>query len=63
MSILIEISENLQKGKAKIVKHVSKKMFTPPPKVDSCIVHFEFGEAKYDKEFAQFIRFWFQKWS
>ena len=47
-------------GKAKIVKNVSRKMFTPPPKVDSCIVHFEFCDQKYDEEFAKFIRNCFQ---
>lgn len=43
-------------GNAKIVKKVPRYMFTPAPKVDSCIVHFVFGENKYDKEIAAFIR-------
>ena len=47
-------------GEAKIVKNVSRKMFTPPPKVDSCIVHFEFNGEKYDENFAAFIRTCFQ---
>ena len=47
-------------GNAKIVKNVSRKMFTPPPKVDSCIVHFEFNSEKYDERFASFIRSCFQ---
>jgi len=43
-------------GNAKIVKKVGRQMFTPPPKVDSCIVHFEFNKNKYDNEFASFIK-------
>ena len=43
-------------GNAKIVKHVSRKMFTPPPKVDSCIVHFEFNNEVYDDKLAKFIK-------
>jgi len=43
-------------GEAKIVKQVPKKMFTPPPKVDSCIVRFEFNGNNYDEDFAAFIR-------
>lgn len=43
-------------GDAKIVKHVSKKMFTPAPKVDSCIVHFIFNGKSYDENLAKFIK-------
>ncbi len=47
-------------GVAKIVKNVPRHMFTPAPKVDSCIVHFVFGENKLDKDKALFIRSCFQ---
>lgn len=43
-------------GTAKIVKNVPRHMFTPVPKVDSCIVHFEFNNKLYDKDMALFIR-------
>ena len=43
-------------GEAKIVKKVGRQMFTPPPKVDSCIVHFKFNKNPYDEMFAKFIK-------
>ena len=43
-------------GEAKIVKNVSRKMFTPAPKVDSCIVNFVFNGKSYDEELAKFIK-------
>lgn len=43
-------------GEAKIVKNVSRKMFNPSPKVDSCIVNFKFNKNKYDEKFAKFIK-------
>lgn len=46
-------------GSAKIVKNVSRKMFTPPPKVDSCIVNFVFNDNKYDEKLAGFIKMCF----
>ena len=46
-------------GEAKIVKKVGRQMFTPPPKVDSCIVNFKFGKNKYDPKFAEFIKMCF----
>ena len=43
-------------GVSKIVKKVPRHMFTPQPKVDSCIVHFEFNQNEYDENIAKFIR-------
>ena len=43
-------------GNAKIVKYVPKEMFTPMPKVDSCVVHFQFNNNNLDSAQAAFIR-------
>ena len=43
-------------GEGKIVRKVPARMFTPPPKVDSCIVHYEFSDIRFDKDTSKFIR-------
>lgn len=40
-------------GSAKIVKNVGKKMFTPMPKVDSCIINIKLQKGKFDIEDIQ----------
>ncbi|MBQ7466648.1 MAG: ribosomal RNA small subunit methyltransferase A [Clostridia bacterium] len=39
-----------------IVRNVGRKMFTPPPKVDSCIVVMSLKENEYPKEFFEFLK-------
>ena len=46
-------------GSCKILKYVSKKMFTPQPKVDSCVIEIKIDKAKFNidslKEYSKFI--------
>lgn len=41
---------------ALITRHVNRKMFTPMPNVDSCIVRFDVKKKPYEKEFAIFLK-------
>lgn len=43
-------------GTAKIVKYVPRSMFVPMPKVDSCVLHFEFNNREFDAVQANFVR-------
>lgn len=46
-------------GETQIVKNVGRKMFTPPPKVDSCIIKIKIDRNKFDikdpQKFNQFV--------
>lgn len=45
-------------GSAKIVKNVGKKMFTPMPKVDSCIINIKIDKNKYQiEEIEKYCKF------
>lgn len=45
-------------GSAKIVKNVGKKMFTPMPKVDSCIINIKLEKNKYEiKDIQKYSNF------
>ena len=41
---------------AKIIRNVKKDMFTPAPKVDSCIVKMELKNNKYPAKFFDFLK-------
>lgn len=40
----------------KITRIVSKKMFSPPPKVDSAVISMQRKDVPFDKEFSNFVR-------
>lgn len=46
-------------GRTQIVKNVGRKMFTPPPKVDSCIIKITLDRNKFDiknsQKYHQFV--------
>lgn len=46
-------------GQCRIIKNVSRKMFTPMPKVDSCIIEIDINKKKYNidnlQEYKDFI--------
>ena len=46
-------------GQCQIIKNVSRKMFTPMPKVDSCIIEIDINKKKYNidnlQEYKDFI--------
>ncbi|MBQ3158067.1 MAG: ribosomal RNA small subunit methyltransferase A [Clostridia bacterium] len=41
---------------AKITRQVNRKMFTPPPNVDSCIVRLDTKENIYPEKFFEFLK-------
>lgn len=41
---------------AKITRQVNRKMFTPAPNVDSCIVRLDLKENPYDNKFFDFLK-------
>lgn len=41
---------------AKITRQVNRKMFTPPPNVDSCIVRLDTKENTYPPKFFEFLK-------
>ena len=41
---------------AKITRNVNRKMFTPVPNVDSCVVRLDLKENKYDEKFFEFLK-------
>ncbi len=43
-------------AKVKIARIVKKQMFTPPPKVDSCIVNLQLKNVLYDENFKRFVQ-------
>lgn len=43
-------------AKAKIVRQVNRKMFTPMPNVDSCIVKLDVQKKTYEKDFFVFLK-------
>lgn len=43
-------------AKVKIARIVKKQMFTPQPKVDSCIVNLQLKNVLYDKNFKRFVQ-------
>jgi len=45
---------------AKITRHVNRKMFTPVPNVDSCVVKLETKDSGYNKDFVDFLKSAFQ---
>lgn len=45
---------------AKITRQVNRKMFTPIPNVDSCVVRLDVKENHYPKEFFDFLKCVFQ---
>ena len=48
---------------AKITRQVNRKMFTPVPNVDSCVVRLETKDNKYENKFFEFLKLAFQmKW-
>ena len=45
---------------AKITRHVNRKMFTPVPNVDSCVVKLDLKDGEYDHKFVDFLKHAFQ---
>ena len=45
---------------AKITRQVNRKMFTPVPNVDSCVVRLDTKEKSYNNEFVDFLKHAFQ---
>lgn len=43
-------------AKAKITRQVNRKMFTPIPNVDSCIVRLDLNDRHYEKDFLLFLQ-------
>lgn len=45
-------------GETRILKNVKRQMFTPPPKVDSCIIEIDIDRNKFDiKDREKFVAF------
>jgi len=47
-------------AEAKITRQVNRKMFTPVPNVDSCVVRLTTKENSYDEKFINFLKHAFQ---
>ena len=45
---------------SKITRHVNRKMFTPVPNVDSCVVKLDLKNDDYDEKFVNFLKSAFQ---
>jgi len=44
----------------KITRQVNRKMFTPVPNVDSCVIRLDTKDSNYEKEFVEFLKHAFQ---
>lgn len=54
-SVFVQANAN-----AKITRQVNRKMFTPAPNVDSCIVRLDLKENMYEENFFNFLKTAFQ---